>query len=370
MTRAIVSAWPFGVARRSRRAACLALLASACGIAAQDPGSVRTIESSDPTRTAALLERLGFEAQRRGAEVVVRGGTFAVALRRAPRTQRAEGRSAAPALGSADRPLQVTVDDVGVAGERLGELRPAPSRLIASPSGAIGLRVEAPGGVVLILRAGADAQPDAVVVPAPGELNPIVLELLRAYPTDGTHPYHWPKTGTWKGCTKDLEYGGQLLCEGDPEGRAYCCGLTFEVFLDAWRIWCQRNARPWRIAALDLEGVRRLQQQWFGSSSDPSCLHTALVDNRLGLRVTDRTDARAGDFVQLWRANGSGHSVVFLGWERSGGELVGMRYWSTQGATRGIGERTEWFDERGGDRRLDPARLWICRVGIPPRDRP
>ena len=34
--------------------------------------------------------------------------------------------------------------------------------------------------------------------------------------------------------------------EGDDDGRAYCCGLTFEVFVDAWRVWCQRNGRPWR----------------------------------------------------------------------------------------------------------------------------
>lgn len=81
------------------------------------------------------------------------------------------------------------------------------------------------------------------------------------------------------------------------------------MFLDAWRLWCLRNARPWRIRDLDLDGVRRLHRQWFGSAEDSSCLHTALVDNDLGSRVTKWEDARPGDFVQLWRVNGSGHSV-------------------------------------------------------------
>jgi hypothetical protein len=216
--------------------------------------------------------------------------------------------------------------------------------------------------------------PRSASVPSPGELNPVVLEVLRRYPTDGSHDYHWPRSGDeakWRGCTKDLRYDGELLSAGDAKGRAYCCGLTFEVFLDAWMLWCERTERPQRISGLKLADVRRLQTQWFGSAKDRSCMRTALVDNQLGIEITDWEQARAGDFVQLWRTDGSGHSVVFLEWVRSGSkkEIVGMRYWSTQKSTKGIGERVEMF-AAPGETATKPAlvrrdELWICRVGVP-----
>jgi hypothetical protein len=215
---------------------------------------------------------------------------------------------------------------------------------------------------VVLHRVPPHAAPPVAGVPRPGELNEYVLEVMRRYPTDGTHAYHWPKQANgWRGCTRDLDYAGERLCAGDAQGRCYCCGLTFEVFLEAWQLWCQRTGRPWRIGDLDLRGVRRLQSQWFGSAEDTTCLRTALVDNALGARVTDWEQARAGDFVQLWRRNGSGHSVVFLAWVREQGRIVGLRYWSTQPATDGIGERVEYFDRGAGG--IDRERFYLCRVG-------
>jgi acetolactate decarboxylase len=209
-----------------------------------------------------------------------------------------------------------------------------------------------------------DTRQDAA--PAKTEtLNPFVLEVLARYPTDGTHRYWWPRgeeAKGWMGCTKDLVYDGKLLSRGDPEGRAYCCGLTFEVFLEAWRLACERAGRPFRIGDLDLEAVRRLQRQWFGSAEDKTCLRTALVDNRLGRRLDKWQDAEPGDFVQLWRENGSGHSVVFLSWLREQGAIVGLEYWSTQPATNGIGKAIERFDGPGR-KRLLREQVYLCRAG-------
>ena len=80
---------------------------------------------------------------------------------------------------------------------------------------------------------------------------------------------------------------------------------------------------------------------------------------RLG-RAIACGDARRGDFAQIWRNNGSGHSVVFLDWVREDGAIVGLRYWSTQPATDGIGERVERFD---GERGVDREQIWLARVG-------
>ena len=201
-------------------------------------------------------------------------------------------------------------------------------------------------------------------VPKSGALNELVMEVVRSYPTDGTHTYHWPKSGSWKGCTKDLVYRGKVLARGDKQGRAFCCGLTFEVFLEAWLRWCRQNKIEESIAGFDLEQVRKLQGQWFGSKDDPTCLRTALVENKIGHVVAKWADAKPGDFVQLWRNNGSGHSVVFLSWVKKQKKIVGVRYWSTQKATKGIGEREEGFGD--GKRDVDRKRFHLCRVGAIP----
>src|SRR5262245_774569 len=64
--------------------------------------------------------------------------------------------------------------------------------------------------------------------PAAGDLNALVLRVAESYPRDGTHTYHWPKGSSWAGTTRDLFYLGRRVADGDPQGRAYCCGLTFE----------------------------------------------------------------------------------------------------------------------------------------------
>jgi hypothetical protein len=242
---------------------------------------------------------------------------------------------------------------------------PTPSRRderVSRPFGHRSVQVVEPLGRVVIYRTPADQATPAG--PAAGELNDLVLEVLRGYPTDGTHPYHWPKSGGWKGCTRDLAYAGELLAAGDPQGRAYCCGLTFEVFLEAWMRWCRRELRPERILDSDLARVRRIQSLWFGSRDDPTCLQRALVANGIGVALDDPEAARPGDFVQFWRNDGSGHSVVFLAWVRGGRSIAGLRYWSTQAATNGIGERTERIGP--GPREVDRARIHIARAGLPP----
>jgi hypothetical protein len=343
------------------RFAPFALLASLSAQGAPDhTRAERAVTSLD--RAAGFYERLGFTVQRSadGRAVAELGET------------RATFRRAKASSAQADSPLLVLVPELAPVRQDLVDERMPFTELRASPSGRRSLRVVDPDGWPVLFRTKVDQ--DAVVVPGPGELNPIVLEVIVRYPTDGTHRYWWPRGGEgkgWTGCTKDLEYAGEVFATGDPKGRCYCCGLTFEVLVDAWRIWCRRNARPWRIADLDVAGVRRLQRQWFGSAggSDRTLVCKALIDNDLGTRVENLEDARPGDFVQLWRESGSGHSVVFLEWLRDGdgdGEITGVLYWSTQGATQGIGERKESFVD-GGKKRLLRDQFYIGRVGVPPR---
>jgi hypothetical protein len=329
------------------------------GPAPQEPATLFR-PASDLAAAVAHYEALGLRVARRAERDVRFEPRGEVALRLET--------GASPAEPLADRPaLVVPVDRVAPERRRLEKAGLAVASLVARPSRVESLLVLDPDGHRTILRPRTDLA--AVAIPAPGELNPLVVDRMRRYPVDGTHAYHWPKSGGWTGNTKDLEYGGQVFAQGDDRGRCYCCGLTFEVFLDAYRLWCVQHGRPWQIGELDLDGVRKLQRQWFGSAADRSCLHTALVDNGLGFRITDWEQARPGDFVQLWREKGSGHSVIFVGWEREGGKpdgrITGIRYWSTQGSTRGIGEQVESFEEGAGKNRVLRDEFWLCRVGDP-----
>jgi hypothetical protein len=205
----------------------------------------------------------------------------------------------------------------------------------------------------------AAASPSASV-PASGELNPYVVEVMASYPTDGTHAYWWPKKSPWSGNARTLRYAGDVLLEGDAQGRAYCCGLTFEVFLQAWEAWCQKTGRPYRIKDYTKDDVLKLKHAWFGSNGDRSTIHGAITSRGLGTPIVAWDDARPGDFIQLWRHSGSGHSVIFKDWVREHGEIVGLTYWSVQGSTNGIGKRTERFADPGVKR----DEFYIVRIGI------
>jgi hypothetical protein len=337
--------------------ALAAALAAACG-----PDGVRSerrvLGVGDLGRASEHYVAIGFRVVRRGSDEVVlgvRGGVQLVLSRREEDCARPE-----------DAAVVVPVQSVASERRRLEARGVAFEALIARPSGRISLRVVDPDRNRVVFRSRQDVGGRAGV-PDSGDLNPLVVEVLRGYADDGAHKYHWPKTGGWKGNTKDLVYGDQLLAAGDPDGRCYCCGLTFEVFLDAWRLWTLRRGRSWQIVDFDLDRVRLLHQQWFGSAADKTCVRTALVDNGLGHEVLDWEDAKPGDFVQLWRANGSGHSVVFLAWVRGAdGAIEGIRYWSTQGSTQGIGERTESFLDSAGERRVLRSAFYLCRVGLEP----
>ena len=208
-------------------------------------------------------------------------------------------------------------------------------------------------------------------LPDPKVFSHLVRKILSGYPADGTHSYWWPRGEAvkgWAGNTRDLRYQGRLFSPGDPKGRCYCCGLTFEVFFRAWRAWCRKRKRPFRVDRLDFQGLKAFRAHWFGSNGDLECVGGAIPAWGLGFSVPP-LEARPGDFVQFWRIprkgrRASGHSVIFLAWIRDGKNRPrALRYWSTQGATRGIGFRQEPVGVPGG---VDLSRVYAARVGRPP----
>lgn len=202
---------------------------------------------------------------------------------------------------------------------------------------------------------------DPAPLPPADDFHACVLAIVRTYPTDGTHDYYWPKGSDWAGTTRDLTYDGRKVADGDSQQRCYCCGLTFEVLFRAWERWCVDGKRPFRIGDLSADDLLRFRSLWYGNDGNRRMIPHALEEFKLGRSVERLEDAQPGDFVQLWRKSGSGHSVVFLGWKRDAdGKIAGIRYWSSQKATHGIGEREEAF---GGETGVDPEQVYVARVG-------
>ena len=217
------------------------------------------------------------------------------------------------------------------------------------------------------------AQDKPASQPKAGELNRYVLQVLKTYPTDGSYGYFWPQRldAQWKGNATDLHYRGKLFAKGDPKHRSFCCGLTFAVYLHAYERWCKHEKQTFVIPNFETaEKLKDLRHQWFGSDGNRRCSDHALRDNGLGTRIKRLEHARPGDFVQFWRRpiegkRTSGHSAIFIAWARdpkNPKKITGLRYWSSQPSTKGIGYKVESF---AGEKAIETKRLYITRAGAP-----
>ena len=161
----------------------------------------------------------------------------------------------------------------------------------------------------------------------------------------------------WKGSTgvpKSIYFKDTQILSGSNEG-THCSGFTFTVAFDALK---GRNL----LKDLTVDQIKWLQLNWYGTnqkSAETQCLYS-LEKLELGSGIRHE-EAMAGDFVQFWRNNKSGHSVIFLNWEKDeSGKITGIRYRSTQKSTNGIGDRTEAIGN--GERDINIDRLYIVRL--------
>lgn len=191
-----------------------------------------------------------------------------------------------------------------------------------------------------------------------GDLNTHILAVVQSYPLNGVHVFHWPKSGGWEGTTRDLFWGGQKLASGDPQGRCYCCGLVYEVWVRALERALGATSHP----DLTPETMREARLRFFGDSKAGErrkLVAFALPSLKLGKAIEEREEARAGDLVQFWRHGGSGHQAVFVNWVYRKGQIVGLTYWSTQTSTRGIGYHTEMIGPEG----IKDDEVYVGRAG-------
>lgn len=183
-----------------------------------------------------------------------------------------------------------------------------------------------------------------------------VLAAAQAIPDGGT--YVW---ANGSGSPRDIRHDGEVILKAQEKG-TYCSGFTFCVAMEAAR---ERGLLQGKSA----EAVRQFQKEWYGSTKEAAERQCALAVEQLGIgrEVKSLADAQPGDFMQLWRTNKSGHSVLFLDWVRDGDQVVGIKYRSSQKSTDGVGDRVEYFaDAPGHDGKVDRRRTYVARLDKSP----
>lgn len=168
------------------------------------------------------------------------------------------------------------------------------------------------------------------------------------------------------GVTRDIYYQGTLIASPYAADKCHCVGATFQVYMTAFEAWDKQYAG----SSGDLRGltpaqVKQLKKIWFVATSDESGAQGALASLGLGTKVATLAQAQQGDPVQIWRNNGSGHSVIFDSWKMDGGQITGITYFSCNSGGPGFATETVG----SGTKDVTLSRIYVGHP-LPPSDLP
>lgn len=152
----------------------------------------------------------------------------------------------------------------------------------------------------------------------------------------------------YNGVTQTLTYQGKVLLRAHPSGNkaSHCVGITFEVLFRAMQ---QRNREaglsPDNFNGMSYYELFDFVLNWFAASGAKESSNIAIAVEKYGIgkRLYELEDVEPGDFMDLNRANGTGHTVVFINWIREDNRIIGLQYWSSQPSTGGINYNEEYF---------------------------
>lgn len=158
-----------------------------------------------------------------------------------------------------------------------------------------------------------------------GKFNGGVLALIDQLPKN--KGYYW--IDGFDGSIENVLYDGEVMLKAATDGsqKSYCCGLTLQIYLTIINNYKQNIG--------NVQAVKNIKRDWFVASGKRKGCVDGLLRYKLGTELTI-DQAQPGDFVQLWRSSGSGHSVIYLAHDAKS-----LTYFSTQPLTNGVGKRTE-----------------------------
>ncbi len=216
------------------------------------------------------------------------------------------------------------------------------------------------------------AREEMVADDAEGSLNPYVLKVISAFPTDGSYPYHcsWEprEYDIYNGVTQDMWYKGMVVAKAYPDGSrcSYCCGYTFEVFLRAMKLRnIQKGLDPDDFNGMTFNDLFNMLQLWYIEGKGDS-EQRGIVAYGLGKAITDFEQVKPGDFLSYSTTPAGGHSVVFTDWLRNEEKkIIGFKYFSSNlSGTHGVGHGQGRFsDSNPSERGILRNSLRIARVG-------
>lgn len=185
------------------------------------------------------------------------------------------------------------------------------------------------------------------------DLNKMVLKEINKYPQKAGYDTTL-KSG---GVIDDIYFKDKkILSKGNG---TYCSGFTFSV---AFNVLKEKNL----LSNMSVADMHKFQKQWYGVTKDAAerqCVD-ALMNFSMGISVTDLKSLKPGDFVQFWRLNKSGHSAILLETMPSdSGEIIGIKYISSQKSTDGIAVKAEYFDDYANDKgAVSKERFYAVRL--------
>jgi hypothetical protein len=149
--------------------------------------------------------------------------------------------------------------------------------------------------------------------------------------------YQW---GGVSGVCIPLMYQEELIKNFNNGDKTHCSGFTLSI---AFIIASNRGL----FMNKDLIRIKAFASQWYSEGGINGKLCVDAIKN-LGIgKEIPFSETRSGDFCQIWRTNGSGHTVIFINYIYEDSEIIGIKYRSSQKSTNGIGNRIEYFSDSG-----------------------
>jgi hypothetical protein len=195
----------------------------------------------------------------------------------------------------------------------------------------------------------------AALAAPPRRFSPYIVKAVEMLANDPTRAGRGYGSAAF---TKELDFGKDEKLKATNEPKTMCVAAQLEVLVEALNIYARETQdyspfkflpkSSWeRLRPTDLRG-----QIWIVDGAPSSGASDAFKNNGMGVKVTFE-QLKPGDFVNLNRASGSGHGVIFMNYLDLAGNtldaysanVAGFRYFSSQGKPDdgGLGYRYAFF---------------------------